>query len=137
MALPWTHLSPASITLHFELSIITGTREISGSLAIRFKKRVIASGRIEHGLVHVDVDDLRAVFDLLARHADSLLELVVQDQPRERLRSGHVRALADIDEQAVIADLHWLQARQLEGAGEASGIARGGNPSIAAAMARM
>ena len=32
--LPWTHLSPASITDHLELSIITGTRAISGSVAM-------------------------------------------------------------------------------------------------------
>ena len=43
MLLPCTHLSPASITLHFELSIMIGTRAMSGSLAIRFKKRVIAA----------------------------------------------------------------------------------------------
>jgi hypothetical protein len=43
MLLPCTHLRPASITLHFELSIMTGTRAMSGSLAIRFKKRVIAA----------------------------------------------------------------------------------------------
>ena len=30
---PGTHLSPASSTDHFELSIITGTRAISGSVA--------------------------------------------------------------------------------------------------------
>ena len=33
IGLPETHLSPASITSHFELSIITGTRAISGSAA--------------------------------------------------------------------------------------------------------
>ena len=37
MLLPCTHLSPASMTLHFELSIITGTRAMSGSLAMRFR----------------------------------------------------------------------------------------------------
>src|SRR5438477_358880 len=42
-AFPCTHLSPASITLHFELSIMIGIRAISGSLAIKFKKRVIAA----------------------------------------------------------------------------------------------
>src|SRR3546814_7578053 len=35
IGLPGTHFSPASITLHFELSIITGTRAISGSAAMR------------------------------------------------------------------------------------------------------
>ena len=42
MALPCTHLRPASITLHFELSIMSGTRAMSGSPAIRFRKVTIA-----------------------------------------------------------------------------------------------
>ena len=43
IGLPETHFSPASITLHFELSIITGTRAMSGSAARRFRKVAIAS----------------------------------------------------------------------------------------------
>ncbi len=42
MHLPCTHFSPASITSHLELSIITGTREMSGSAAIRLRKVIIA-----------------------------------------------------------------------------------------------
>ena len=42
IGLPDTHLRPASITLHFELSIITGTRAMSGSAAMRLRKVVIA-----------------------------------------------------------------------------------------------
>ena len=42
IGLPETHFSPASITVHFELSIITGTRAMSGSAAISFRKVVIA-----------------------------------------------------------------------------------------------
>jgi hypothetical protein len=42
IGLPCTHLSPASITLHFELSIITGTRAMSGSAATRRRKVLIA-----------------------------------------------------------------------------------------------
>ncbi len=34
IALPWTHLSPAAMTDHFELSIMTGMRAISGSVAM-------------------------------------------------------------------------------------------------------
>jgi hypothetical protein len=37
MALPCTHFRPASMTSHLEESIITGTREMSGSAAIRFR----------------------------------------------------------------------------------------------------
>ena len=39
--LPCVHFSPASSTDHFELSIMTGTRLMSGSAAIRFRNRVI------------------------------------------------------------------------------------------------
>ncbi len=43
MPLPWMHFRPASMTLHFDESIMIGTRAISGSLAIRFRKRTIAA----------------------------------------------------------------------------------------------
>ncbi len=42
MALPWTHLKPASMTLHLEESIMIGTREMSGSEAIMLRNVVIA-----------------------------------------------------------------------------------------------
>ncbi|MNY21655.1 hypothetical protein D3C86_1552170 [compost metagenome] len=41
--LPCTHLRPASSTSHLEESIITGTRAMSGSPAMRFKKRTMAA----------------------------------------------------------------------------------------------
>ena len=41
IALPCTQRMPASSTLHLELSIMMGMRAISGSLATRFRKRVI------------------------------------------------------------------------------------------------
>ena len=43
IGLPETHFSPASITDHFELSTMNGTRAISGSAAMRLMKVVIAS----------------------------------------------------------------------------------------------
>ena len=43
MALPWTHLSPASITSHLEESTITGTRQMSGSAAISLRRRSMAA----------------------------------------------------------------------------------------------
>ena len=42
IGLPDTHFSPASITDHLLLSIITGTRAISGSAEISLRKVVIA-----------------------------------------------------------------------------------------------
>jgi hypothetical protein len=43
IALPCTHFRPASITLHFDESIISGTRAMSGSAATRRRKRLIAA----------------------------------------------------------------------------------------------
>ena len=43
MPLPCRHFSPASITVHFELSTMTGTREMSGSAAIRFRNVTMAA----------------------------------------------------------------------------------------------
>ena len=47
-----------------------GTRAMSGSAAISLRKVSIASSAVEQALVHVDVDDLRAGLDLLARDLD-------------------------------------------------------------------
>ncbi len=66
--------------------------------------------RIQHRLVHVDVDDLGAVFDLLACDGHGVLELLGEYQAREGLRAGDVGALADVDEQALVADLHRLKS---------------------------
>ncbi len=54
--------------------------------------------RVEQAFVHVDVDHLRAVLDLLARDFDRLGIIARHDQLLERRRSGDVGALADIDE---------------------------------------
>ena len=62
--------------------------------------------RIEHRLVHVDVDDLRAVFDLLACDGERFVELVVEDHARERLRSRHVGPFADVDEERTVVTLN-------------------------------
>ena len=43
IGLPWTHLMPVSMTSHLEESIISGTREMSGSLATSLTKRSIAA----------------------------------------------------------------------------------------------
>ena len=45
IGLPATHFSPASITLHLELSIMIGTRAMSGSAAISLRKVSIAARR--------------------------------------------------------------------------------------------
>ena len=79
--------------------------------------------RIEHRLVHVDVDDLRAVFDLLARHLQRLIKLLGQDQPGEGLRAGHIGALADIHEERRFVDIEGLKARQAQRRGSLGHLA--------------
>jgi hypothetical protein len=69
---------------------------------------------VQHGLVHVHVDDLGAVFHLLARHGQRLFVLL-EDQARKGLGAGDVGALAHVDEQRLIADEDGLQARQAHG----------------------
>jgi hypothetical protein len=103
-----------------ELSIMMGTRAMSGSLAIRFRTHH-GGLAVQHGLVHVDVDDLRAVFHLLAGHRERLLVFTIQDHAGEGLGAGDVGALADVDEQGARADVDRLQAGQLHG-GDKDGI---------------
>src|SRR4051812_13719418 len=43
MPLPWMQRRPASMTSHLELSTMIGMRAMSGSLAIRFRKRTMAA----------------------------------------------------------------------------------------------
>ena len=80
--------------------------------------------RVEHPLVHVDVDDLRAVLDLLARHRQRLGVIARQDQAREGLRAGNVGALADVDEERACADVERLQAREAQHRGSLGGRPR-------------
>ncbi|CAM2147891.1 NAD-specific glutamate dehydrogenase [Paraburkholderia tropica] len=79
--------------------------------------------RIEHRLVHVDVDDLRAVFDLLARDCERLVELAVENHARERLRAGHVGALAHVDEQRAVRHVERFEAGESQGM-----VSHGGGP---------
>ncbi len=53
--------------------------------------------RVEHRLVHVDVDDLGAVLHLLAGDVERGVEVAVQDQALELGGAGDVGALADVD----------------------------------------
>src|SRR5450631_2273898 len=72
MLFPWTHLRPASRTLHFEESIITGTREISGSAAIRFRNLTMVgspSMSASSTLMSMMLAPLSTCWRAMARHA--------------------------------------------------------------------
>jgi hypothetical protein len=109
---------------------------------------------IEQALVHVDVDDLGAVLNLLARDLDGLGIVARHDQLFKRRRSGDVGALADVDEHGGLRSRFGLvfvsgghkvvQAAMRIGSRPARkvwrfvpGMARGVLPATAFAIARM
>src|SRR5690606_33309911 len=98
---------------------------------------------VEHALVHVDVDDLGAVFHLLARDGERRLVVLRLDQLAEFRRAGDVGALADIDEDRKIGKLaHAADAvkgsrPERRSAGGITGILRGFRPRTLSAMARI
>ena len=53
---------------------------------------------VEQPFVHVDVDHLRAILDLLASDLDGGFIVVVEDQLLEARRAGDIGAFTDIDE---------------------------------------
>ena len=53
---------------------------------------------IEHPFVHVDIDDLRTVFDLLAGDSQRGVVIAGLDQPFEYRRTGDIGTFADINE---------------------------------------
>ena len=67
---------------------------------------------VDHALVHVDVDDLRAVLDLLAGDRQRSVVVAVADQVAELGRPGDVGALADVQEQGVLGDGERLETGQ-------------------------
>ena len=89
---------------------------------------------VEHGLVHVDVDHLRAVLHLLAGHGQGLLVLAVEDHAGESLGAGHVGAFPHVDEQAALGNAQRLQAGQQHGrnsnSGDRGNDRHGGSPGF-------
>ena len=81
--------------------------------------------RVEHRLVHVDVDDLRAVLHLLPRDVDRARVVAGEDQLGEGARAGDIGAFADVDEQRVVGDVERLEAGKAHQAGHGVGAGSG------------
>ena len=129
--LPCTHFRPASITLHLLESIMTGTREMSGSEAIRLRNVTIAA--CESSMASsMFTSMICAPFSTCWRATVQRFGVVAaQDQPRERLRAGDVGALADVHEQRVVADVRAAPART------AAASSRPRAPAAARTVARL
>ena len=54
--------------------------------------------RVQQAFIHVNVDDLRTIFDLVARHFNGSFEIACEDQLFELGTASDIGALADIDE---------------------------------------
>ena len=104
MPLPWTHFKPGLD--HRPFRAVDHDRHAGD---VRFRSDQIQEMRhgllgIEHSFVHVDVNDLRAVLDLLLGDGQRFLVLPGQDELGEFGRAGDVGALADVDEIGVRPD---------------------------------
>ena len=54
---------------------------------------------IQHALVHVDINNLRAIVDLILRDLQCRLVVLLSDEAGKFCGAGHVGALANIDEE--------------------------------------
>ena len=131
-----------------------GTRAIVGLRGDQAQERGHRLLAVEQAVVHVDVDDLGAVLDLLARDAQRRLVVAGLDQALEARRAGDVGALADVDEgregvaggrRRHLEVLRWESAHAAakgsspdsRSVGLSSGTWRGGMPATASAIALM
>ena len=92
---------------------------------------------VQHPLVHVHVEDVRAALDLLARHGERALVVAREDELRELRRPGDVRPLADERERLPRGGACTARGRERRVRRSAAGIRRGGSPCTASAIARM
>ena len=103
--LPCMHLSPDSMTDHFEESIMIGTREMSGSAATRCRKRTIAASESSMPS-SMFTSIICAPLATCWRAMSTAVAVVVRfDQLAELGGAGDVGALADVHEQAVAVEV--------------------------------
>ena len=63
---------------------------------------------IEHRLVHVDVDDLRAALHLLARHVQRRVVIAGEYQARKGAGTRYIGTFANVNEERTVADVERL-----------------------------
>jgi len=88
------------------------------------QERLHRADGVEQPLVHVDVEDVRAALDLIARDLERDLELLVLDQAPEAPRARDVGALADHHEAQLRANRERLEAAQARQRGHLRNLAR-------------
>lgn len=101
---------------HFPLGGVHHHRHL-GDIGLRgnqVQKAHHGSLAVQHGFIHVHVNDLRAVFHLLARYGQGFFVLLIQNQTRKGLGACDVGAFAHVDEQRILSNGQ-LQARKAHG----------------------
>ena len=83
-----------------------------GLASHQFQEPVHRGDRVQHAFIHVDIDDLGAVLDLLQRDLQRAVVVSFGNQSPETRGAGHVGALTDIDEQRIRANVERLQATE-------------------------
>ena len=71
-------------------------------------------GGIQHGVVHVDVNDPGAAFYLLRRHLQGFLVLTAGNKARKLAGTGHVGAFANVGEVVFRIHRHGFQPAHFE-----------------------
>ena len=69
---------------------------------------------IQEAVVHVDVDDLRPIFHLLAGDTEGFVVFLLVDEAEELARTGHVAALAYVDKIILRFHLQHIQSGQTQ-----------------------
>ena len=69
---------------------------------------------VEHRVVHVDVDDLRPVFDLSSSDVARLIVVFFVDKSQKLTASRHVATFADVDEIAFGSDVDGIEPGESE-----------------------
>jgi hypothetical protein len=125
------------MTSHFDESIMIGTREMSGSLAISFRKRSIAafeSSIASSMLMSITCAPFSTCWRATASASSKRPSRIMR---AKAFRAGDVGALADVDEQRVLADVERLQARQAQLLLDLRNGARRLTPATPSAIAAM
>ena len=113
-----------------------GNVRLGGDEVEIFRHRL---GGIDEALVHVDVDDLRAVRHLVARDVERGRVVAGRDQLAEFRRTGDVGTLADVHEGDGVGQREGFEAGKAHVAGNVGNFARpvaGGGPGNGADMVR-
>ena len=112
--LPWMHLRPASMTVHFDESIITGTRAMSGSAAMRLRNRTIAAS--ESSMPSSMFTSMICAPSCTCWRAMRQRRRIVVglDELAELGRARDVGALTHVHEADVVGEIEGLEARQLQ-----------------------